>query len=65
MHFLSHIFFNCINLAYLGFLTFWIDTCQGSENLLAAAGQESSIKIFDRRESKLVKTFENFHTGMN
>ncbi len=44
-------------------LTVWIDVCQSNGNLLASGGTEQIIKIFDKRESKIVKTFEVVHSG--
>ncbi len=43
--------------------TFWIDVCQSNGNLLASGGQDGIIKIFDKRESKIVKTFEGVHSS--
>ena len=43
--------------------TYWIDVCQSNENLLAFGGQDKIVKIFDKRESKIVKTFDSIHTG--
>ena len=39
-------------------LHFWIDVCPTDANLLAVGGPDGSIKIFDRRESNIVKTFQ-------
>lgn len=43
--------------------TYWIDVCQNNGNLLATGGWEKNIKIFDKRELKIVKTFEGIHSG--
>ncbi len=43
--------------------TFWIDVCQSNGNLLASGGVDRAIKIFDKRESKIVKTFDSVHLG--
>ncbi len=43
--------------------TYWIDVCQSNGNLLASGGTDRIIKIFDKRESKIVKTFEDIHSG--
>ena len=43
--------------------TFWIDVCPTNANLLALAGRDSCIKIIDRRESKIVKTFDSIHSS--
>ncbi len=42
--------------------TYWIDVCQSNGNLLASGGQDKAIKIFDKREPKIVKTFEAVHS---
>ena len=31
--------------------------------MLAAGGQDKNVKIFDKRESKIVQTFGGIHTG--
>ena len=31
--------------------------------MLAAGGCDKNVKIFDKRESKIVQTFDNIHTG--
>jgi WD40 repeat protein len=41
----------------------WIDVCQSNGNLLASGGDDKAIKIFDKRESKIVKTFQGIHSG--
>ena len=41
--------------------THWIDVCPNNGNLLAAGGSDMSLKIFDKRESKIVKTFDGIH----
>ncbi len=43
--------------------TYWIDVCQSNGNLLASGGDDKVIKIFDKRESKVVKTFEGMHSS--
>ena len=30
--------------------------------MLAAGGQDKKVKIFDKRESKIVQTFDGIHT---
>ncbi len=40
---------------------YWIDVCQSNGNLLASGGGDGITKIFDKRESKIVKTFEDVH----
>ncbi len=45
--------------------TWWIDVCPSDSNLLAAGGKDISVKVYDRRESKIVKTFGNeLHSGI-
>ena len=34
-------------------------------NLLASCGNAKDIKIFDKRESKIIKTFDGVHSGDN
>ena len=41
----------------------WIDVCQSNGNLLAAGGNGSGYRIFDKRASKIVKTFEGIHSS--
>lgn len=43
--------------------TNWLDVCPNNGNLLAAAGYDKNIKIYDHREAKIVKVFEMMHTG--
>lgn len=43
--------------------TFWIDVNPINGNLIATCGTDKNIKIYDRRESKIVKTFQESHTG--
>mgnify|MGYP003878772427 FL=1 len=31
--------------------------------MLAAGGWDENVKIFDKRESKIVQTFDGIHTG--
>lgn len=42
-------------------LTNWIDVCPNNGNLLAAGGYDKNIKVYDHRESKVVKTFDGIH----
>ena len=39
-------------------MTYWIDVCQNDGNLLVSGGTDTSIKVFDKRESKIIKTFD-------
>ena len=39
----------------------WIDVCQNNGNLLASCGLDEDVKIFDKRESKIVQTFNGIH----
>ncbi len=43
--------------------TIWIDVCQSDANLLASGGDDEIIRIFDKRESKIVKSFEGVHSS--
>lgn len=52
-----------IGLQLLDCRTRWIDVCQNNPNLLASGGEEFNVKIFDRRESKIVEIFEKIHSG--
>ncbi len=40
----------------------WIDVCQSNGHLLVLDCYQD-IEIFDKRESKIVKTFEGIHRG--
>ena len=42
---------------------FWIDVCGANGNLLAAGSEDGKALIYDRRESKIVKSFDEIHTG--
>ena len=42
--------------------TSWIDVCQNNGSLLATAGVDNNVKIFDKRVSKVVHTFDDIHT---
>ena len=42
---------------------YWIDVCQSDGNLLAASGADKRVRIFDKRESKIVQTFDGIHTS--
>lgn len=37
--------------------------CQCDGNLLAAAGEDGEIKVYDRRESKIVKVLDQVHSS--
>ena len=43
--------------------TCWIDVCQSNGNLLASGGDDMNVKIFGKRESKIVRTLDGIHTG--
>ena len=42
---------------------YWIDACQTNGNLLASGGTDQDVKIFDKRESEIVQTFDDIHNG--
>ena len=42
-----------------------MDVCQNDGNLLASGGIDRDIKIFDKRESKIIKTFDPVQKGKN
>lgn len=44
-------------------MSYWMDVCQSNGNLLAIGGDDCNIKIFDKRESRIVKTFDGIHSG--
>ena len=43
--------------------TRWINVCPINGNMMASGGFDQNIKIFDKRESKIVKTFDKIHKG--
>ena len=43
--------------------TYWVDVCQSDGNMLASGGTDGQVKIFDKRESKIVQTFDGIHTS--
>ena len=45
--------------------TTWIDVCQNDGNLLASCGYDKIINIFDKRVSKIIKTFRGFFGGLH
>ena len=47
---------------YLIGWTYWIDVCQSNGNLLASGGCDRTIKIFDKRKSMFVQTFDSIRT---
>ena len=44
-------------------VTYWIDVCQSDGNMLASGDSNKQLKIFDKRKSKIVQTFDGIHTG--
>ena len=50
------------NLLFVGNPTCWIDVCPTDSNLLASGGVDKSINIFDKRESRIVKTIDDIHS---
>mgnify|MGYP000865260429 CR=1 FL=1 len=45
------------------FSPYWIDVCPSDGNFLASCGRDRNVKVYDRRESRVVKIFDGFHTG--
>ena len=43
--------------------TLSIDVCPSNGNLLASSGEDNNIKIFDKRNSKIIRTFDDIHSG--
>ena len=41
---------------------YWIDPCQANSNLLATGGHSKKINVYDKRNSQIVKTFEDIHS---
>ena len=39
--------------------------CQNDGNLLVSGGSDNSIKIFDKRELKIIKTFDGVLSSKN
>ena len=48
-----------LNIVY----TYGIDVCPINGNLVAAGGDDKSLKIFDKREAKIVKTYDDLHSS--
>ena len=57
------IWFDIYYALYLIELTTWIDVCQSDGNMLATGGDEKKVNIFDKREAKIVQTFDDIHEG--
>ena len=38
-----------------------MDVCQSNGNLLALSGMDKKVKIFDKRESKIIQEFGRIH----
>ena len=51
--------FQLIFVPYIA-IVYWIDVSQRDGNLLAAV-DDKDLKIFDKRESKIVKTIDGIH----
>ena len=41
----------------------WIDVCQNDGNMLTAGGFDNNVKMVDKKESKIVQTFDGIHQG--
>ena len=50
------------NLSALLETTYCIDPCQANSNLLATGGESKKINVYDKRNSQIVKTFEDIHS---
>lgn len=53
--------FDFIIKSHIGWI-FWIDVCPVDGNLLVSGGN-TDVKVYDRRVSKIVRTFEKVHRG--
>ena len=42
--------------------SYWIDVCPTDGNLLVEGGQDSDVKVIDKREAKIVKSYD-IHDG--
>ena len=58
--YISCFFFVNLIFVLLG-VAFRIDICPSNGNLLVSCGSERTVKIFDKRESKVVKSFRGIH----
>ena len=45
--------------------TYWIDVCHSNGNLLVSGGQDKDVKVFDKRESRIVQTIGDIHARNN
>lgn len=44
-------------------MTFWLDVCPGDGRLVALGDESGSLKIFDRRISKVANILSNIHSS--
>lgn len=44
-------------------VTYWIDVGQSNENLLVAGGTDFNVKIFDKRQSKVLRAYDDIHSS--
>lgn len=52
------------SLAYSLDVTFSIDVCPANNNLVASAGADKDIKLYDRREARIVRKIKTSHSGI-
>ena len=57
-----YIFISFFN-PFKGYYTYWIDVCPNDGNLLVAVGEDKNIKVYDKRVSEIVQTFESLHSS--
>ena len=63
IHFMMLCFLFDSHLLFLLDDAYWIDVCPSNGNLLVSGGGYNILKIFDKRQSNVVKTLNNIHSG--